>query len=333
MVETDKSAGNRYRTQRNLQLAQKILAQMKDLPMQEYDQIMRRLRKVGDEKAFELGRQYANKTMTFEGLATGMGMLDSYLMGLKPGDVVVVGAYTGLGKSTITTEWCLEFAKQGVNSCMFFMEDSEFEAGTRIHYLTKGHKIEENDCKGKFFYYPMEYRDMFCRDKFAFVPAVEAIVIAHNLKVICLDMLNDLVDPVNDRDADDFMVELKAMADRLGVIVITTARLREPKAMTNKGQWYEKYKPNEDSLYGRSMVKYLATKIITISPVPNRPTIPGSGFGTPEKQYIGFHVMKNRAGKNTKQSDSALVYELQRGADYMKITEIGEQSFSDGEEQ
>ena len=108
-------------------------------------------------------------------------------------------------------------------------------------------------------------------------------------------------------------------------MLITTARLREPKAMTTRGQWVEQYKPNEDSLYGRSMIKYLATKILTISPVPNRPLVPGSGFGTPEKQYVGFHVMKNRAGKNTKQSGTTLVYEIQRGANYMKIVEVGEE--------
>lgn len=325
-----------YNTQRNLQLAEKILGSMKDLPKADYEQIMKRLKKVGDDKAlieaagtmksaFDLGEQYAGKTMTFDGLSVDMPMLDSYLLGLKAGDVMVVGAYTGLGKSTFATEWCLNFAKQGVNCCMFFMEDSEFEAGTRINYLMKGHNIKKEDCKGEFFYYPMEMRDLFCKDKFAFIPAVEAIVVAHNLKVVVLDMLNDIVDPINDRDADDFMVELKSMADRLGIILITTARLREPKALTTNGQWVEKYKPNEDALYGRSMIKYLATKILTISPVPNRPPIPGSGFGSPEKQYVGFHVMKNRAGKNTKQSGTALVYELQRGTNYMKISEVGEE--------
>ncbi len=328
--------GNLYKTQRNLQLAEKILKAMTGLPKVQYEQIMKRLRKVGDKKtieeaplemksAFELAKKYEGKTFTFEGISTGMDILDSYLLGLKTGDVVVVGAYTGLGKSTVTTEWCLEFAKQGINSCMFFMEDSEFEAGTRINYLLHGQNITESACKGKFFYYPMEYRDMFCRDKFAFMPAVEAIVIAHNLKVVCLDMLNDIIAPVNDRDADDFMVELKSMADRLGIIFITTARLREPKSTTERGKLLERYRPDEDALYGRSMIKYLATKIITISPVNGRPVKPSTGWGTPELQYLGFHVMKNRTGKNTKQSKSTLVYELARGTNYIKFKQIGEE--------
>lgn len=341
--QAENSNANLFRTQQSFEAANAILKQFSDLTPQAREKVMSQIKKTDTDKQLEEAAQsltsanaiaeaFAGKGMTFEGFGTGLPTLDRYLLGLKGGDVVVMGAYTGIGKSTLSMYLSLYLQKQGVPSCVFALEDGEFEVGTRVAYLKKGHpelfEGHDNECA---YIFPNLASSLLYKNKFAFIPAVEAIVIAKGVKVVVVDMLNDILDPITDKDADDFMVELKAMTERLGIILIVTARLREPKALTEKGRKKELLAPNEDAIYGKSMIKYLATKIITLSTNFNHPYEAERGFGAPEVQWVSVHVCKNRVGKTTKKENGAVVLKFMRGRDYMKIEDRGFETFGGGD--
>lgn len=269
----------------------------------------------------------SSNSFVFEGLGTGYHTLDSYLLGVKPGDVVVLGGYTNLGKSTLSLDWCLNFAKQGANVLYFALEDNEREMNTRGKALLQGKGLTTDDMKGwagKFYRYPMAKKLEFFRNKFGVISAIEELAMTREINVICLDMLNDLVDPINDRDADSFMVELKDMCDSHNFTLLTTTRLREPKGLTQKSRWKERYAPDEDSIYGRGMIKYLATKIITIAPSATHPPTLAMGLSGVDTSYLALSVCKNRSGGNTKRASKVITLKFTRGvAVGMKYEDLG----------
>lgn len=338
---------NRYHTQRNYKNADAIIKQYVKTK-EEREALMARLRQMdqresqkesieemGSLSLFDLAEEYTENELKFDGLSCGMQLLDDYLLGLKGGDVVVVGAYTGLGKSTTTEYWCMNMALQGYKVGLFAMEDNDREVGTRTVALWKGlgyknGKDFKQACNGgNIHIFPMKAKYIFYHDKFAIIPTIEALVMTFGLKVICLDMLNDIIDPINDKDAEDFMVELKAACDKLDVIFITTARLREPKGITAKAQWRERYAPDEDSVYGKGLIKYLATKVVTIAPSATHKSTPVTGFSGSMMDYICFSVCKNRVGKITKKENVVLTYALERSmTGFMKFHEIGKEELT-----
>lgn len=328
-----------YTTQRNYQEADRIVAEWaKGKTAKQVEMLEKRLHRVREEKELdeitdaEMDFAQAmvddtSESFVFEGLSTGYKSVDDYLLGVKPGDVVVLGGYTNLGKSTISLDWCMNFARQGANIIYFALEDNEREMNSRGKALLKGRgETPENmkTWKGKFYRYPMAKKLNFFRNKFGIIPAIEALALTRNIQVVCLDMLNDIVDPVNDRDADDFMVALKEMCDRLNLVLIATTRLREPKGLTQKTQRRERFAPDEDAIYGRGMIKYLATKIITIAQSVAHESKPQVAFSGVETHFVSLSVCKNRTGGNTKREGKVITLQFDRGqVTGMKYTDKG----------
>jgi replicative DNA helicase len=83
------------------------------------------------------------------GVPTGLGDLDRLLGGWLPGQLIVVAARTGVGKSVATTGFAVNGAfRAGIPSAVFSMEMRDVEIGTRImsaqarvplHLLKSGH--------------------------------------------------------------------------------------------------------------------------------------------------------------------------------------------------
>lgn len=330
---------NKYQTQQDCQWGDKIIKEYNSGTPRQKELLMKRLRGKADS---EVATSITDEEMDFvkimqkaqgqgfgefNGLATGYKCLDEYLLGLKPGDVVVVGAYTNLGKSSITMDWCFNMCQAGSNVLLFVLEDNEGESGSRGTGLLKARGLEPEGIykwPGKFHHFPISKRSAFFRNKFAILPAIKALALTRNVEVICVDMLNDIVDPINDKDADDFMVALKDMCDDLGVVTIVTARLREPKGITAKAQLRERYAPDEDGIYGRGMIKYLATKIITIAESASHEFEPQVAFSGYETQYLALNVCKNRTGNNTKREGKVITLKFMKGKSLgMKYEEVG----------
>lgn len=109
------STQNIYMTQRNNQNADAFIeAARKNLSKAEFDIVCKRLNRLSDDKAVEtitdeemdlfsaMEGVSDEDFLKFEGLSTGYPTLDTYLCGIRPGDVLVMGAYTNLGKSTLS---------------------------------------------------------------------------------------------------------------------------------------------------------------------------------------------------------------------------------------
>lgn len=326
----DANTSNTYLTQRHEQQMGKLVAEWcKGKTAAQVADMERRLNRVREKKTVEeitdeemnmfaeLDKEGETGFLEFEGLATGYPTLDSYLLGIKPGDVLVLGAYTNLGKSTLSLDWCYTFCQAGQNVLFLAMEDNKGEMDSRAWGLLKARGITPKDAlewPGKFYRFPMAKKTVFFRDKFSIIPTIEAMVLTRNINIVCLDMLNDVVDPINDRDADEFMVALKEACDKLNVILLTTSRLREPKGLNAKTQEREKFAPDEDAIYGRGMIKYLATKIITLAISSLHDPKPQVAFSGHETKYLSLNVCKNRNGRNTKQDGKIITFEFQRGA-------------------
>lgn len=308
-----------YKTQRDYEIAFKVIESCKSLTPEQmqivkdritgtYNDMNKNADIIAETKSIiDISKNYAGKTMGFEGLATGFITLDKQLMGIKEGDVVVLGAYTGLGKSTMAMYWGINFALQGANTLLFALEDSEYEVGTRFNRILSAVGKTYDDLvnlPAEFSLFPMNRKGEFFKNKFAIIPMIEAFVLTKRLNVVILDMLNDILDPIYDRDAEAFMVELKAMCDRQKIALVLTSRLREPKAVSQKAQFVEKHMPNEDAIYGKGLIKYLATKIITLAPVPEASR---SAFLDKDVLQISCRVCKNRVGFTSKPNEIPVI--------------------------
>lgn len=66
------------------------------------------------------------------GIKTGFTMLDKYTNGFAAGDLVIIGAYTGMGKSAFAVNMAANMARMGNNILFFTAEMSGTEVSTRM---------------------------------------------------------------------------------------------------------------------------------------------------------------------------------------------------------
>jgi replicative DNA helicase len=68
----------------------------------------------------------------FAGIPTGFVDLDELLSGLQPGNLIIVAARPGVGKSSFVTNVARNVAVEGIPVAMFSLEMSRFEIGMRL---------------------------------------------------------------------------------------------------------------------------------------------------------------------------------------------------------
>ena len=242
-------SGNRYMIQRNTQLAEKIIKDHNLTAAQATiitDAISKQFstpETLKKTSSVELSKIYADKVnepIKFSGLPTGIKTLDEELLGVKRKDLFIIGAATGVGKSTLALFFLANFSQLGYRCLYLAFEDSEMDLGTRYKRM-----INSNS---------------YMSDKYSILPAIEAYVKTESYDIICLDMLNNLVDTNNDRDASEFINALRSLATKLGIVIVVTCRLRKPQDKE------ETLHPSKYSFSGKSDITYSATKIITLAP-------------------------------------------------------------------
>ena len=79
----------------------------------------------------DLGEQAANQSDTI-GVVTGFSGLDSRLLGLRGGQMVVVGARPGVGKTSFCLNLAVNAAEEGVSVALFSLEMSKVEIAQRL---------------------------------------------------------------------------------------------------------------------------------------------------------------------------------------------------------
>ena len=329
-------ANNPFATREDYNIAQKAveatIGKLTSAQLQIFDQIrvesqfksdLKNLQPGKVKTAKDYAKEYEGKKIVFDGLSTGLPTLDqNFLLGIKPGDVITIGGQTGVGKSPFAVNLCLQMNAQGRNCLLLGLEDSPYEVGTRIAFVTKGLTRRKNKISleggGETYVFTDQDVNILYQKKFALMPLLKAYAKIVGVHVVVLDMLNDIIDPLGDKDADAFMVQLKNVVDELGITLIMIARLREAKEQA------ESVLPSEDSIYGKGMIKYLSTKIITISIDPINPFSPRSGMSSANVQPLWFHVVKNRQGYKTSKQRVAVSVNFVTADDYMYFEERGD---------
>lgn len=79
----------------------------------------------------ELGEMSASDNKTF-GVQTGYPGIDSRLLGLRPGQMVVIGARPGVGKTSFALNLMVNAAAQGASIAFFSLEMSKAEIAQRL---------------------------------------------------------------------------------------------------------------------------------------------------------------------------------------------------------
>jgi replicative DNA helicase len=96
----------------------------------EQDQVVT-LRQLVDESMAAL-ENIQQRDSAFAGVATGFRDVDELLSGLQKGNLIVVAARPGIGKSSLVTNIARNVAVSGVPVAMFSLEMSRFEIGMRL---------------------------------------------------------------------------------------------------------------------------------------------------------------------------------------------------------
>ena len=253
----------------------------------------------------ELIKKYlatSGQPIEFEGLHTGLQTLDDLLLGVQQQNFMVVCARTGVGKTLIANYMVAYFASQGEKILYLALEENEMEVGDRWTKIVRNNNINVPDDSVGFLY--NENISAIKDDKYNIIPLVAA---ASQLgyTMICVDMLNNLIDTVRDEHANAFLNRLLDEVHRTGMTLIMTARLRQPH------DDHEKDFPSMESVYGRVDLGYIVSKCIGVTALPDE--LDGH-------TYLRLHVLKNRR----KQIGMKFTYPKIRVSNLLEITDCGD---------
>lgn len=267
----------------------------------------------------------------FDGIACGIEDLDKqYLLGFKPGDLVVMAGGSSIGKSSTTMFWAINMARNGVPVLTYNFEDTTTNYEGRLQKMCRGHNIKKEELATNFQYYNMVDMGDFIKTPMSLIPAIKAKVTMSGIKVVIIDMINDLV-KVNTADqADEMVNNLHALAAELGIVIIFTAKLRKPAGLTTTSRTREYYFPTAECIAGFNAIEYRATKVLTVSHIPDTVGLKfkkGNGISTPTYEPFAIHVPKCRDGDRTIDAGVACVCQWVKYNDKTILDVKGIQSY------
>lgn len=247
----------------------------------------------------------------FAGLGTGCTDLDNnYLYGFRPGQLIMLGGGSGLGKTTVMMFWCLRWVLEGHSIAWFALEDDIEEEMGKFKPMVRGKgllgKDLEKEYGGKFKLFPIDKAGAIRNNPENFKMAVRAYQILYGTDVVVLDMLNNVVaqnSSQKDATMDEFLHSLRDIAIELGVTVFVTSMMREASGINAKEKENAKYNPSYHEIYGMSTSSYAVQKVITLSKVPDYAGDGKYADGQVDKftyhRFIAIHVPKTRQGRVT----------------------------------
>ena len=272
---------------------------------------------------------------TFSGLGTGCPDLDErYLYGFRPGQLIMLGGGSGLGKTTIMMSWCLRWVLEGHSIAWFALEDDLDEEMGKFKPMVRGRgllgKNLEEEYGGKFKLFPIDRAGSIRNNPENFKAAVRIYQILYDTDVVVLDMLNNVVaqnSSTKDATMDDFLHSLRDIAIELGVTVFVTSMMREASGINSKEKENAKYNPSYHEIYGMSTSSYAVQKVITLSQVPdwaeNGIYQDRQEDKYTHKKFIGVHVPKTRQGRTTPSGANVIEIDYETGGSKIKLVDRG----------
>lgn len=228
------------------------------------------------------------KPLEFEGLKTGFPTLDEGLLGVGRKELVFMGAPTNIGKTTIALYIALNFAAQGQKVVYMLAEDSTDWAKALLNTLVKSNWGLESGIKNLMFITDEESIKFVGKSK-DLVPLINGLVIDHQIDWFFLDMLNNLADPLEDRNFSELMSSLRQNCNRLGHSIWCNCRFREPRSDTRAIKNQEIYSPDTTMFYGKSTnYMFSVTKALALVPCE---------IGEDNLRSVCIKILKNKRCK------------------------------------
>lgn len=194
---------------------------------------------------------YVVKPLEFEGLRTGLPTLDQGLLGIQGKELVFMGAPTNIGKTTVALFIALNFAAQGKKVVYMLAEDSTDWATDLLNALIKSNPGTEAGINNLMFITDEESIKFVGKSK-DLVPLINGLRIDYDVDWFFLDMLNNLADPLEDRNFSNLMSQLRQNCNRLGHSIWCNCRFREPHTDSQATKERETYSPDMTMFYGKS---------------------------------------------------------------------------------
>ena len=209
---------------------------------------------------------YVVKPLEFEGLYTGFPTLDEGLLGMGRKELVFMGAPTNIGKTTIAMYIALNFAAQGQKVVYMLAEDSTEWATALLNTLVKSNPELEPGLKNLSLIVDEESIKFVGKSK-DLVPLINGLVLDYGVDWFFLDMLNNIADPLEDRNFSELMSTLRQNCNKLGHSLWFNCRFREPRTDTQAIRLQETHSPDMTRFYGKSTnYMFSVTKALALVP-------------------------------------------------------------------
>ena len=232
---------------------------------------------------------YKVKPLEFDGLYTGIPTLDEGLLGVGQRELVFLGAPTNIGKTTIALYVALNFAIQGKKVVYMLAEDNTEWATDLLNTIVKSNEGLDGGLQNLFFITDEESIKFVGHSK-ELVPLVNSLSVEAGVDWFFLDMLNNLADPLEDRNFSDLMSKLRQNCNRHGHSIWCNCRFREPRQDSEARLKQETYSPDMTQFYGKSTnYMFSVTKALALTPC--------EVSGPPDTRSVCIKILKNKRAK------------------------------------
>ncbi|WP_182049831.1 replicative DNA helicase [Changpingibacter yushuensis] len=196
----------------------------------------------------------ANRDGGLQGVSTGFSELDSKLNGLRPGQMVIVAARPGMGKSTLAMDFCRSAAVHNDIPCAYFsLEMSRTELSMRL-LAAESRVFLDRMIKGELTSDDWQ-RIALTLDKVSSAPLIvddspnltlgeiraksRRMKQQHNIQLIVIDYLQLLTSgkkiESRQQEVSDFSRSIKLLAKELDLPIVAVAQLnRDPEKRNDK---------------------------------------------------------------------------------------------------
>lgn len=278
--------------------------------------------RLADEKDI---RSHLTKNVT----RFGISFLDEALDGILPIDLVLIGASSGIGKTSLVSDIAYKNARLGKKVYGIFLEAFEGEIELRAKYklLAREAKIAQRSPNYKEWLHgkqpwldefaeKIEFRsfgNVFTkyRGKSYDLEDMKKDLLSVNDKadLIIIDHLHyfDLRTDNENKEMTEIVKTISGIVNTIKKPVILVGHLRKQDAL------YGELVPGQEDFHGSSNIYKIATKVVTMSTL---------GPITPERSYTLMRVCKGRVDSSVTQYVARMIYNTEIN-DYEAKYELG----------
>ena len=233
-------------------------------------------------------------------ISTGFGQLDEVIEGFRPGQLITIGAGTGVGKSAFAINLALNIANQGHKVGLWSFEMDKQEIFERIFSIKTGLSKKEKPMQEERYNAVKKYLDKTTDDIRMFTDPIKdlsnfylqcrKLSLRENMKVVIIDYLQLIhlsSDSNGNRVAEiEFLTtNLKNIAGELGITIVILSQLsRAYQKRDNKTPMLSDLRDSGSIEQDSSVVIFL-----------HRPEMQPSHYSVFE-QCIKVIIAKNRSG-------------------------------------